>query len=440
MANDGITGNHISKTSIISGFSKLNRDERIELLRNNTGVDIAPELDSFLHSNPVLQQTFSEYSENYLTNFFLPFGVVPNVLVNGEMYLVPMVIEESSVVAAASRAAGFWAQHGGFKTEVLGTKKKGQVHFIWNGQGDFLKQIFPKIEAELYLNTETITAGMKSRGGGITDIGLVDLTSKLANYYQLDVVFETADAMGANFINTCLEEMAATLKDFMTGFAQQGTLEVVMSILSNHTPESVVKCTLTCPVEELAPMSGTYSPDDFAHRFKLAVQMAQADVSRAVTHNKGIYNGIDGVVLATGNDWRAVEAAGHAYAAQNGSYRALSDVKVEDGLFEYSITVPLAVGTVGGLTKSHPMAALALKMLRNPSAKKLMGIIAALGMANNFSAVTSLITSGIQKGHMKMHLPNLLTQLGATEQQKAAAIEYFKNKVVSYSAVKKFLT
>jgi hydroxymethylglutaryl-CoA reductase len=424
---------------VISGFSKFNREQRVEVLKKQLGDDIAAELDSFLHSNPAIQHTFSEFSENYLTNFYLPFGVVPNVLVNGEMYLVPMVIEESSVVAAASRAAGFWAQHGGFKTEVLGTKKKGQVHFIWNGRGDLLKSLFPEIEAQLHQNTEAITVGMKSRGGGVSAIELVDLTSKLENYYQLDATFETADAMGANFINTCLEEMAGTLKSFMSAYAQQGTLEVVMSILSNHTPECMVRCSVNCPVEELAPMSGTYSPIEFAHRFQLAVKMAQVDVSRAVTHNKGIYNGIDGVVLATGNDWRAVEAAGHAYAATSGSYQALSDLKVDDGVFTYTITVPLSVGTVGGLTKSHPMAAFALKLLRNPSAKRLMEIMAAMGMANNFSAVTSLVTSGIQKGHMKMHLANILTQLGASDAQKKAAKKHFDNKVVSYSAVQKYL-
>jgi hydroxymethylglutaryl-CoA reductase len=171
----------------------------------------------------------------------------------------------------------------------------------------------------------------------------------------------------------------------------------------------------------------------------MAVDIANHDVSRAVTHNKGIYNGIDGVVLATGNDWRAVESAGHAYAAATGHYRSLSDVSVENGIFRYSITVPLAVGTVGGLTKNHPLAKLSLKILDNPSAKELMEVIAALGMANNFSAVTSLVTTGIQSGHMKMHLSNILNQLGATERLKQLAAEFFADKTVTFSAVKKFL-
>lgn len=425
--------------NVVEGFSKFNRDRRIVLLESYLGENMKAQLDDFLHQNPELQHIFSEFSENYLTNYFLPFGVVPNVLVNGEMYLVPMVIEESSVVAAASRAAGFWAKHGGFITEVLGTKKKGQVHFVWNGNVAYLKSLFPEIEKALFENTASITAGMKSRGGGILSIELLDLSHQLENYFQLDVSFETADAMGANFINTCLEEMAQTLKKIMSAHIQHGQLEVIMSILSNHTPESIVKCSVSCTIDQLATISGAYAPHEFARRFQLAVQMAQVDISRAVTHNKGIYNGIDGLVVATGNDWRAIEAAGHAFAAKNGSYRALSEVKIEDGIFNYSITLPLSVGTVGGLTKSHPLAAFALKMLRNPSAKRLMEVMAALGMANNFSAITSLVTSGIQHGHMKMHLVNILNQLGASEEQKADAKKYFENKVISYSAVSQFL-
>lgn len=427
------------KGNYITAFSKLNRYQRLNVLKEWMSSDVLVELDSFLHPNPNIQQVMSELSENYLTNFYLPFGVVPNVLINDEYYLVPMVVEESSVVAAAARAAGFWAKNGGFNTDILATKKKGQVHFTWSGLGDFLKSLFPEIELLFYKNTEPITAGMKSRGGGITTIELLDLSHKIDGYYQIDVSFDTADAMGANFINTCLETMAETLTVFMEGYSHKGKLEVLMAILSNYTPESVVKCTVSCSVDELAPMSGTYMPADFARRFELAVKMAQVDVSRAVTHNKGIYNGIDGVVLATGNDWRAVEAAGHAYAARNGAYSALSEVKIENEMFSYSISIPLSVGTVGGLTKNHPLAAFSLKLLRNPSANRLMEIIVALGMANNFSAISSLITSGIQKGHMKMHLANMLIQLGASEKQKAAAVNYFENKVVSFIAVQNYL-
>lgn len=424
---------------LIKGFSKFNREQRIELLQQWMSEDVAVDLDAFLHSNPEFQTAFSEFSENYLSNYILPFGLVPNVMVNNQLFLVPMVIEESSVVAAASRSAGFWAQHGGFKTEILGTIKKGQVHFTWTGSADFLFRHFLVLKIKLLAVTDEFTASMRKRGGGIINVELNDLSHELKNYYQLDVSFDTADAMGANFINTCLETMADVLSEYFLKYTDEGELEIVMSILSNYTPESVVKCSVECEIEDLKAVSGELKPDDFACRFKLAVDMANVSVSRAVTHNKGIYNGVDGVVLATGNDWRAVEAAGHAYAARNGMYQSLSEIEIDGSFFRYSITLPLSIGTVGGLTKSHPLSRLALSMLGNPSASKLMEITASLGMANNFSAITSLITSGIQKGHMKMHLSNILNQLGASLYQKNKAMDWFSNKTVSYSAVENFI-
>ncbi|MFA9391899.1 MAG: hydroxymethylglutaryl-CoA reductase [Prolixibacteraceae bacterium] len=426
--------------TIIRGFSKLNRDQRIDLVKKRMGRELTKELDAFLQSNAEFQQAFSEFSENYLSNYILPFGVVPNVLINGQLYLVPMVIEESSVVAAASRAAGFWAKNGGFNCEVLGATKKGQVHFTWTGSFGFLHDHFDELKEKLFQATNSITASMRKRGGGISSIDLLDFSSKLVNYFQLDVSFETADAMGANFINTCLEFMANELSDFCSAYPDQGELTIVMSILSNHTPESVVKCSVECEIEQLKSLSGSYTPDEFASRFKMAIDMANVSISRAVTHNKGIYNGIDGVIVATGNDWRAVEAAGHAYASRNGNYQSLSHIELDGKRFRYSIYVPLAIGTVGGLTKSHPLARFALEMLGNPSSGNLMEITAALGMANNFSAVASLVTSGIQRGHMKMHLSNILNQLGATIQQKENAVLWFADKTVSYAAVEKYLT
>lgn len=427
-------------SGFIKGFSKLNRSQRIKVLSDWLDEDVANDLDLFLHANPEFQSAFSEFSENYLSNYNLPFGVVPNVMVNGQLHLVPMVIEESSVVAAASRAAGFWAKHNGFKAEIPGTQKKGQIHFTWTGSSTFLILQFEHLKKQLMAVTEEITAAMQKRGGGISAIELIDLTEQLENYYQLDVSLETADAMGANFINSCLEKMAEKLTIFFADYTEEGILEVVMSILSNYTPECSVKCTVECAVDELKGVSAQFSPHEFALRFKQAVDMANVSVSRAVTHNKGIFNGVDGVVLATGNDWRAVEAAGHAYASRDGQYRSLSKVEVEGNVFRYSITLPLAIGTVGGLTKSHPLARFSLKMLRNPSATQLMQISAAMGMANNFSAITSLVTSGIQKGHMRMHLSNILNQLGASAEQKEKAFQWFANKTITYSEVEQFLS
>jgi hydroxymethylglutaryl-CoA reductase len=420
-------------------FSKLTRAQRINVIEKVVDFPVAAELDSYLHSDASLQKIFAELSENYLTNYFLPLGVVPNVLINEKLYMVPVVTEESSVVAAASRASKFWAANGGFNIEVKGTVKKGQVHFIWNGDPQYFTSIFQSIKKPLLDSTLDITEGMRSRGGGITLVDLVDKTSDIPGYFQLDVSFETADAMGANFINSCLERMADTLKKESALYENEGNLEVIMAILSNYTPESIVVCKVECPVGQLSAVSGIYSPSDFARRFVLAVQIANCDVSRAVTHNKGIYNGVDAAMLATGNDWRAIEAAGHSYSSKDGPYRSLSSAEVVDGIFRFTLTLPLAVGTVGGLTNLHPMAKLVMKILGNPSVKELMGIAATLGMATNFSAIASLITTGIQKGHMKMHLSNILNQLGASEEQITRAKEFFADKTVSYSAVEKYL-
>lgn len=428
-----------NEKGIVNGFSKLNRKERIAVLQSWLGIEVSAELDLFLIDHPEIQKTIGEFSENYLSNYVLPFGIVPNLMVNNELFMVPVVIEESSVVAAASRAAGFWAKNGGFKTKILGATKKGQVHFIWDGHSDELHHHFHLLKPVMFSGTHEITRGMRNRGGGITKIELIDMTHKLKNYYQIDVSFDTADAMGANFINTCLEKIATILTEYFDENSAKGKIEIIMSILSNYTPECIVNCSVECNVQDLTAMSGNYSPHEFARRFKLAVDMANSDVSRAVTHNKGIYNGADGVILATGNDWRATEAAGHAFAARNGHYQSLSEVGIEDHIFRYSITLPLALGTVGGLTRSHPLTALALKILKNPSASRLMEITAALGMASNFSAVASLVTSGIQKGHMKMHLNNMLNQLGATDDQKEKAIDYFSRKPISYASVEQFL-
>jgi len=207
-----------------------------------------------------------------------------------------------------------------------------------------------------------------------------------------------------------------------------------MSILSNYVPDCIVRAEVSCPVSELNEDEGV-SPKEFADKFVRAVQISQVEPYRAVTHNKGIMNGIDAVVLATGNDFRAVEAGVHAYAARNGSYSSLTYASVENGVFKFWIELPLALGTVGGLTNLHPLVKLALEMLEKPSAKELMQIIAVAGLAQNFGALRSLTTTGIQKGHMKMHLMNILNQMGATANEKLEIAAYFEGKTVIHSDV-----
>jgi len=425
---------------MLKGFSKLPRTQRIKSLETFLGKNLACSLDRHLSAHTDDHTIFSGLSENYLTNFVLPFGVVPNVVVNGKMYAVPVVIEESSVVAAASKAAGFWANHGGFHARWTGTIKVGHIHFLWRQDPMLLKNNFSKIKQQFHNDTSALLERMKQRGGGIVDIQLVDKTKHIDGYFQIAVSFETADAMGANFINSCLEQMTESLKQFAAENFPVDSVDVIMSILSNYTPECAVTCSVSCEIRALADYSSVYTPAEFAQRFALAVQMAKVDISRAVTHNKGIYNGIDGVVLATGNDWRAVEAAGHAFASRHGEYASLSDVTIEDGRFSLSVSVPLALGTVGGLTGIHPLARLALEILGNPTAKELMAIAASVGLANNFAAVSSLVTTGIQQGHMKLHLGNILSRLNATDEQKAEALLFFNDKTVTYRAVENFLS
>ena len=239
--------------------------------------------------------------------------------------------------------------------------------------------------------------------------------------------------MGANFINSCLETIAKDWKFRVEASTLNGSIQIVMSILSNYTPECVVRAEVSCSVDEINEGSGI-SNEEFADKFQRAIRIATVEPYRAVTHNKGIMNGIDSVIIATGNDFRATEACAHAYAAKDGQYRSLTQAEVVDGQFRFWLDLPLSIGTVGGIISLHPMVKFAHELLGNPNAEELMQVIAVAGLAQNFSAVRSLITSGIQKGHMKMHLLNILNQLEATEEEKAQIVEYFKDKVVSFSA------
>ena len=412
-------------TKTVTGFSKFTKQEKIDWLAKAFFAD--PEsaksiLKSYWNKDEKLQQLHDEFIENTISNFYLPYGVAPNFIINGKEYVIPMAVEESSVVAAASLVAKFWSTRGGFKSEVISTTKIGQVHFMYTRDQSDLERYFNKIKPKLLQATEGITKNMRKRGGGILDIELLDKTKSLKNYYQLHVTFETKDSMGANFINSCLEAIA-------NAFRKEG-IEIVMSILSNFLPECLVRAEVSCEIQELGEEA-----DEFAKKFFQAVQIAKVEPYRAVTHNKGIMNGIDAVVLATGNDFRAIEAGAHAFAAKDGHYKSLTDCTISEGIFKFWIEIPLALGTVGGLTALHPLARLSLEMLQKPSAKELMQIVATAGLAQNFAALRALVTTGIQQGHMKMHLQNILNQLGASENEKEHLIAYFKKRPVTHNAV-----
>ncbi|MEM9051364.1 MAG: hydroxymethylglutaryl-CoA reductase, degradative [Bacteroidota bacterium] len=427
----------------IEGFSKKDREEKIQAIANffNDPNQAADTFKSFNHSDERIQHLINEFSENVISNFHLPFSIAPNFMINGQTYAVPMVIEESSVVAAASKSAKFWYRLGGFKTEIIDTEKVGQVHFIWKDDKEKLVAKFDELKKLLIAETNDITENMRLRGGGIKDIVLRDLSDKEEGVMQLFATFETVDSMGANFVNSCLEKFSETFREWhkeQEEFKEDG-LEIVMSILSNLTPNCLVRCWVETDIENLGDIVPGVSGQEFAEKFRMAVRIAQIDPYRATTHNKGIYNGIDAVVLATGNDFRAVEACGHAFASMNNGYSSLSHCSIDNGKFTFEITVPMALGVVGGLTNLHPMVKLSHEILSHPSAAELMGIAAAAGLANNFGAVKSLTTTGIQKGHMKMHLFNIMNQLGVTKAQRPKIIEYFQDKKVSVSAVRKYV-
>ena len=429
---------------IINGFSKLNRKEKIELLKKYLPLDIH-QIRLLTAANEDFKQfegVIEKLSENYISNFILPFSIVPNFLINGKLYFVPMVTEESSVVAATAFAAKFWSDKGGFKTRLIGTKKNGQIYFTWKGDIKKIQKKFPVLREKLMASAEHLMVNMKKRGGGITDMTLSTEHLVKSGYYIINVGFETADSMGANIINSCLEAMKTELISLSKNnfIDSGGELEIIMAILSNYTPDCLAECEIECDINQLSRISGNLSPVQFAGKFEKAVQIAHEDISRAVTHNKGIFNGIDAVLLATGNDLRAVEAGGHAYATRDGKYTALTDIEISGNRFRYILRMPLSLGTVGGSTSTLPLAGLALQIMQNPSAKELMQIVVSVGIASNFAAIRSLITDGIQKGHMKLHLSNILYKFNASDIEKNRVEEHFKNKQITYRQVSDFLS
>ena len=424
----------------IKGFSKLTKQAKIEWLVEHYAGDPTSSMEmlsGYWHNQPEVQKLHDEFIENTISNYYMPFGVAPNFLINGKLYAIPLAIEESSVVAAAAKAANFWLDRGGFSAKVLSMVKVGHVHFIWEGKNvDALYRIFDENKQRFFENTESITKNMRARGGGVMGLDLKDKTDLETGYFQIEARFETCDSMGANFINSCLESFAQTLKDLAAEHTNElgdAPLQVVMSILSNFTPECLVRADVRCKISEIEEGSGIDN-QEFADKFCRAIRIASVEPYRAVTHNKGIMNGIDSVIIATGNDFRATEACAHAFAAKDGRYTSLTHAAIEGDEFHFWVELPLSLGTVGGITNLHPMVRFAHELLGYPSASELMEITAVAGLAQNFSAVRSLITSGIQKGHMKMHLLNILNQLEATDLEKEKVVAHFKDKVVSHSA------
>ncbi len=423
----------------IDNFSAQTTESKRQIIATQTGETdkILTTLEQSLPDDPAIRQRFESFSENNLGLYSLPMGVAPNFLINGKIYHIPMVTEESSVVAAASSSAKYWYSRGGFTSVVNGREKNGQVHFLSKApQAWFdaaIRELGHRFTDELRPHVEA----MEARGGGVKTWKIEHRPEVMPHYYRLDVTFGTADAMGANFINTCLEVMGRTLVAYTMEVNPDSDTRVVMAILSNYNPGSTVTASVSCPVDRMTTKGA--EPRDFAERLVMATRIARCDIHRAATHNKGIMNGIDALMIATGNDFRAIEAGAHAWAARDGQYRGLTEARVEGDLFHFSLTLPLTLGTVGGLTSLHPVAGAVLQILGNPSAEELMQITAALGLAQNFTALRALTTLGIQKGHMRMHLGNILIGLNATRDEHDKVTEWFNNNTVSLAAVRAFI-
>ena len=430
---------------LVSGFSKKSKQEKIEWISQTCFANPQQAknvLETYWHSDEKLQRLHDEFIENAVSNFYLPMAVAPNFVINEKPYVLPMITEESSVVAASANAAKFWSTRGGFHAEIIGTEKTGQVHFLFSGPHQKLAEFFTAIKPKLLQETEDITKNMRKRGGGIVDIELIDSTENLNDYYQLHVRFETVDAMGANFINSCLEQLAKILQYQAASYAlfseNEKQIEVVMSILSNYVPGSRVKAWVSCPISDLGD-----DGDLLAQKFVQALHIAHKNPYRAVTHNKGIMNAISAIALACGQDWRAIEAGCHAWASvETGTYISMTRWnKNDEGNLVGSIETPMAVGIVGGASKVHPAARANLSILGVESAQELAGIMAAAGIAQNLGAMRALATSGIQAGHMKLHARNMAVSAGATgeEVERVATIVNSQSGPVTQQLVKETL-
>ena len=437
-----LNGNKFYILKNIRGFSKLSKEKKINWICENFfngNKEAEYVLKQYWNNNSMLQKLHDDFSENVVSNYYLPFSIAPNFLINNKTFAVPMAIEESSVVAAACNSAKFWKENGGFSAQIIKKEKNGQIHFFFKGKKVELEKYFSFVKPKLFQKTNSITKNMKKRGGGIKEIKLIDRTNDLKNYYQIFATFDTIDAMGANFINSCLEEFAKVFIESTIDYENinKNDIEIVMSILSNYVPNCIVRSIATCSVDKLNSLHP--ETKNFTKKIVDAVAIANYDIYRGVTHNKGVMNGIDAVAIATGNDFRAIEAGVHAYVSKSGKYQSLTHAKIQGNKFIYSIEIPLSIGTIGGVTDLHPLVKFALELLGNPNSDDLMMIMASVGLAQNFGALRSLVTSGIQKGHMKMHLINLLNKLNANENEKELAIKHFKKHKINNASVEVFL-
>lgn len=362
--------------------------------------------------------------ENYIGNYSLPLGTALNVVVDGEEKVVPMAIEEPSVIAAASFAAKIIGSAGGFQTEITSRKMIGQVALknIPNVQ-EAIKTV-EKHSEEILTRANEAYPSIVKRGGGAREVTVrhlpADQSEGTPEFLVIHVHVDTQEAMGANMVNTMMEGIAPYIEEITQGTA-------LMRILSNYATECLATARCVIPPHKLKTRG--YSGEDVRDRIIEAAQFAWADPYRAVTNNKGIMNGVDAVIVASGNDWRAIEAGAHAYASRSGQYRSLTKWSSDDeGNLVGELTLPLPIGTVGGSISIHPAATFSHRLMDQPDAQTLERVLAAIGLGQNFAAIRALVTDGIQKGHMGLHARSLAISAGAKGEQIECVAEALKKE------------
>lgn len=405
------------------GFHNKDRNDRINILKENDFLN--EEYSEILKSNVTLPcEIAGQMSENNLGIFALPFGIAPNFLINGKEFAVPMVTEEPSVVAACSYAAKIISRSGGFTAEVINRKMIGQVVlYDIENIATATENIEKNRDLILKIANEAHPS-IVARGGGAEDAKIEIFSEKNSanknnvitnldnseDFLTVYLIADVKEAMGANIINNMLEGIKPLLEDITKGTA-------LMGILSNYATESLV--TVNCEIDIKYLSNDISYAANVAKKIELANKYSKIDVYRATTHNKGIFNGIDAVVITTGNDWRSIEAGGHAYAARNGKYEGLTDwaFNPETNKINGKLTLPMPIASVGGSIGLNPTVKTAFNILRNPDAKTLSQIIVSVGLAQNFAALKALVTTGIQKGHMKLQAKSLALLAGAYPEQ-----------------------
>jgi hydroxymethylglutaryl-CoA reductase len=392
--------------SRIADFYRKSIAERIEALMNGNMIE-ASDASSLLNDGPLLTlEVADKMIENVIGIFGLPLATAPNFRVNGCDYIVPMVIEEPSVVAGVSNAAKTAREAGGFKSTLTDDPVLiGQIQLIDIAEPDTVVQSLNAASNELIDLANSLQPNLLARGGGARKIEFFKYHLPDGRWtVVLHVLIDTRDAMGANIVNSICEGIASRVEEIASGRA-------CLKILSNLTDKSLVTASVTMPLATLAQEG--FSADEVRDGIILANEFANIDPYRAATHNKGIMNGIDAVAIATGNDWRAIEAAAHAYAVRNGAYRALTSWKMEvNGDLYGELVIPIKVGVVGGSLQSNPAASIGLRIAGVKSARELAELMGAVGLAQNFAALRVLVTEGIQKGHMSLHARSVATSAG----------------------------